>query len=166
MNNLVLSLGSNLGDRVQNLSSALYYLKEAGITIIKQSFIYETDPWGNTDQPDFYNQVIEAETGMNVLQTLKQILLIEKEMGRNRRQKWEPRIIDIDILFFNDEIINEEGLIVPHQHLHERAFVLIPLAEILPAKIHPVLQKTISEILLSIKDDDGGVRKLKTASHE
>jgi 2-amino-4-hydroxy-6-hydroxymethyldihydropteridine diphosphokinase len=152
MNRAVLGLGSNLGDRKKNLEQAAVLLADNGSLLLKESSVYETEPWGNKDQPVFYNQVVEIETTYNASALMTLILEIEKQMGRIRKEKWEPRVIDIDILFFNDEIISTENLTVPHPHLHERKFVLIPLKEILPNYIHPVFKKTVSEIFNQLKE--------------
>jgi 2-amino-4-hydroxy-6-hydroxymethyldihydropteridine diphosphokinase len=152
MNQAVLSLGSNVGDKLQHLYDAKKQLVENGSKIIKQSSVYETEAWGNKDQDAFYNEVIEVDTGMSTEWLMKLILYTEKSLGRTRDEKWAPRTIDIDILFFNDEIINQENLTIPHPHLHERKFVLIPLNEILPNLIHPVFKKTISQLLNELKD--------------
>ncbi|CAN5523710.1 2-amino-4-hydroxy-6-hydroxymethyldihydropteridinediphosphokinase [soil metagenome] len=154
MNDVVISLGSNMGNRLTHLETAIQQLKELPCILIKKSDVYETAAWGNTDQPSFYNQVIEIETELEPVSLMENILMIEKKMGRIRNRKWEPRIIDIDILFYNDANIQSAILHVPHPHLHERRFVLQPLFEILPSKIHPVLKKTISEMLNELKDTD------------
>jgi len=160
MNKAVLSLGSNVGERGANLEKAILLLQKLPCSVIKKSSVYKTAPWGNTHQPAFYNQVLEVETNLEADELLKAILHTEKSMGRTRTQKWEPRIIDIDILFFNDMQINAPMLTVPHPHLHERRFVLKPLAEILPEKIHPVFMETVSQLLHELRDD-GSVEKIK-----
>jgi len=163
MNTAVLSLGSNVGDRLDNLKKAIAHLKDLPGSLLKVSSVYETAPWGNTQQSSFYNQVIEIETTLTALELMERILSIEREMGRTRMKKWEPRIIDIDILFFSDEIIESKNLRIPHQHLHERRFILEPLNEIMPDFIHPVSKLKIHE-LLSDLTDDSSVEKLKTIS--
>lgn len=160
MNTAVLSLGSNTGDRHANLDAAILLLKASDILPVKKSGIYATTPWGKTDQPFFFNQVIEAATELGADELMETILGIEKKLGRTRNEKWEPRILDIDILFFNDEIIRSETVTIPHPHLHERRFVLAPLAEILPGKIHPVFGKTVSALISELQDP-GTVQKLK-----
>jgi 2-amino-4-hydroxy-6-hydroxymethyldihydropteridine diphosphokinase len=149
---VILSLGSNVGDKLQHLHDAKKQLAENGCKIIKQSSTYETEAWGNQNQDAFYNEVIEVETAMSAEWLIRLILYTEKSLGRIRNEKWAPRTIDIDILFFNDEIIHQENLRIPHPHLHERRFVLIPLNEILPSLIHPVFKKTISQLLNELKD--------------
>jgi len=153
MNSAVILLGSNLGDRMENLSKALSLIDiNAGLPE-KSSRVYETEPWGISEQPAYLNQVIEIRTLFSAGTLMNKLLSIENEMGRVRTEKWAPRIIDLDILFFNNEIINEEKLRVPHPHLHERRFVLEPLAEILPDMIHPLLKIRNIDLLHSLKDD-------------
>ena len=165
MNSAVLSLGTNIGDRLSNLSKALMLLKELPSRILKKSSVYETAPWGNTKQASFYNQLIEIKTSIIADDLMDNILRIEKKMGRARIKKWEPRIIDIDILFFNDEIIERRNLRIPHQHLHERRFILEPLNEILPQHVHPVLNLTVQQLLDQL-EDKSVVEKLKTVSQQ
>jgi 2-amino-4-hydroxy-6-hydroxymethyldihydropteridine diphosphokinase len=152
MNLAVLSLGSNVGNRLQYLKDAVMMLDKNGCRVVKHSSIYETEAWGNTEQASFYNEVIEVETQLSAPELMNTFLDIEKSLGRIRMEKWAPRTIDIDILFFNEEIIHEPDLTIPHPHLHERKFVLIPLNEILPNLMHPVLHKTVSELLGEMKD--------------
>jgi len=163
MNSAVLSLGTNIGNRISNLSEALKLLMEMPCRVMKISSVYETAPWGNTDQPSFYNQVVQIETAATAEALMENILRIEKKMGRTRNKKWEPRIIDIDILFFNQEIIDHMNLRIPHRHLHERRFILEPLNEILPQLIHPELKLDMEHLLLQL-DDSSVVEKLKTVS--
>ena len=152
-NKVYLLTGSNVGD-----SSAL--LKEAKLAIQKQvgeieaaSHLYKTAPWGNTNQQDFLNQVLAVNTILSATDVLKIILNIELQMGRTRKKKWAPRTIDIDILFFNNEFIQEENLIVPHPLLHQRRFTLVPLAEIAPNYSHPLLHQSIFNLLQHCNDD-------------
>lgn len=152
MENLFLLTGSNIGNSKQHLQQAKQFINERIGIIVKSSSVYKTEPWGNKDQQDFLNQVLLVETRLSAEDALIQLLQIEKEMGRNRIQKWEPRIIDIDILFYGDLIIKTEKLILPHPLLHERRFTLLPLAEIAAGYMHPVLHKTIEELLQSCND--------------
>ena len=147
MNTIYLLLGSNIGDAVAHLSSAKKYIEKEIGAIIKFSGIYKTAAWGNENQPDFLNQILIVHTRFTAQQTITKILSIEKEIGRMRSKKNAPRIIDIDILFFNNEIIRSTDLIVPHPEIQNRRFVLVPLNELSPEIIHPVLQKTIFELL-------------------
>ncbi len=156
-NNIIyLSLGSNLGNKKAYLQNALGELKKCRIKILKTSSIYKTEPIGFKDQPEFFNIVIKGETGLSPDELLQTILNIEKKMVRKREKKWGPRIIDIDILLFNDFIIKKKDLIIPHPYMHKRNFVLIPLLEIAPDIIFPQFKKNILEF---IKNNSGKVEK-------
>jgi len=159
MNSTYLLLGSNMGNSTELLSNAIEQIENKIGPLLLQSNLYATAAWGNTSQPDFLNQVIEVATQLDATETLKEILSIEKNMGRIRTVKNAPRIIDIDILFFNNEIINRIDLIVPHPEIQNRRFVLTPLNEIAPQMIHPVLNKTIDQ-LLSFCPDQLAVKKI------
>jgi 2-amino-4-hydroxy-6-hydroxymethyldihydropteridine diphosphokinase len=159
MNKTSLLLGSNMGNSIEILSTAIEQIEEKIGSVLLGSDLYATAAWGNTSQPDFLNQVIEVATPLDAAETLEIILSIEKNMGRIRTIKNAPRIIDIDILFFNNEIINRSNLIVPHPEIQNRRFVLTPLNEIAPQMIHPVLNKTIEQ-LLSICPDQLAVKKI------
>lgn len=144
-----IGIGSNLGEREKNCREAIRLLNkngENGITVVRQSSLIETEPWGMTDQPHFINMAAEVETELLPQQLLSLLMRIETGMGRNRTVKWGPRIIDLDILMYDDLKIETENLVIPHPLLHERDFVLGPLAEIAPDKIHPVLNKTIRKL--------------------
>ncbi|RPI24689.1 MAG: 2-amino-4-hydroxy-6-hydroxymethyldihydropteridine diphosphokinase [Chloroflexota bacterium] len=121
--------------------------------------VYQTAPWGFTDQPDFLNQVIQAETGLSPADLLAYIKRLEEELGRQPNFRYGPRLIDLDILFYDDLILASPGLAIPHAHLHERAFVLVPLADIAPNLVHPLLAKSVSELLIDI--DSSGVQPYK-----
>lgn len=159
MNTVYLLLGSNLGKSKEQLLQAIKYIEEYIGTVIKFSGLYSTAAWGNVKQPDFINQVIVVETLLHPLVLLKEILAIEKKMGRIRTVKNAARIIDIDILFFNNKIIKQKDLTIPHPEIQNRRFVLIPLVEIAGLKIHPVLKKTARE-LLKICPDKLNVQKI------
>ena len=152
MNKTYFLLGSNMGNSKQQLAAAIRLIKKNIGKVIRQSSLYSTAAWGNTNQPDFLNQVIIVETKLTALQSIKTILSIEKEMGRTRTVKNAPRIIDIDILFFNKEIIEEKSLTIPHAEIPNRRFVLIPLNELAPNFKHPVFQQSIHHLLKNCKD--------------
>jgi 2-amino-4-hydroxy-6-hydroxymethyldihydropteridine diphosphokinase len=158
MNNLYLLMGANMGHRINNFNTAKKKIEQLIGKIIRQSAIYETAAWGNTKQPDFLNQVLIIKTKLDAANTLKNLLLIEEKMGRIRLAKNEPRVIDLDILFFNKEIINENNLVVPHPQIQNRMFVLLPLKELSPNLKHPVLQKTAHQ-LCTICTDKLSVKK-------
>jgi 2-amino-4-hydroxy-6-hydroxymethyldihydropteridine diphosphokinase len=153
MNIAYLLTGGNLGDRAQNLHQAEQLLNKQCGTVIKKSSLYETAAWGNSNQPAFLNQALALETTLNAKQLIRKILKIEKIMGRVREEKYGPRLIDIDILLFNSEIINISFLKIPHPEMQNRRFVLMPLHEIAPAIIHPLSHKSISELLTECKDE-------------
>ena len=152
MNKAYLLIGGNLGDRQQNLEKARALFSQQCGTIIKLSSVYETDAWGNTEQPAFLNQAIEIETKFDAKKLMRWILKTEKNMGRIRNDKYGPRNIDIDILLFNEEQLNYSFLKVPHPELHNRRFALVPLAEIAPEAIHIVFKKTIKTLLNECSD--------------
>ena len=141
-----LSLGSNLGDRVANLQEAVRCLESYGKVTAKSSF-YETEPMEFTEQPWFLNCAVAFETKMGPHQLLETVLSIEKTMGRQRLVPKGPRLIDIDILFFDDHVESSAALTVPHPALHQRRFVLGPLAEIAPNVKHPILKQSVKEML-------------------
>jgi 2-amino-4-hydroxy-6-hydroxymethyldihydropteridine diphosphokinase len=148
-----LLIGGNLGDRKENLLTAISLISEQCGSLTKSSSVYETEAWGITDQPSFLNQALEISTSLNARQLMRKILKIEKEMGRVRKEKLGPRIIDIDILLFENEIHDLRFLNIPHPELQNRRFVLVPLAEIDPTLQHPVLKKTIAELLEECPDN-------------
>ena len=150
--NVVLLLGGNLGDRFQNIINAVNAIKEFVGSIQKKSSLYETAAWGITDQPHFLNQVVVVQTILSAQQVIEKILFIEKQLGRERLVKMGPRIIDIDILFYDDTIIEKENLIIPHPRLQERKFVLEPLNELIPNYIHPILNKSVKVLLQECTD--------------
>ena len=158
MNKTYLLLGSNIGDSQLQISVAIKKIEQKIGNLIRQSKLYSTAAWGDTRQPDFLNQVILVETSLTPLETMQTILAIEKEMGRVRTLKNAPRIIDIDILFFNKVVLDEPMLTLPHPEIHNRRFVLIPLNELAPNLHHPVLGLSIHE-LLEICPDRLNVKK-------
>ena len=152
MNSTYLLIGGNLGNRIENLAMARSLIENELGKIIKVSSIYETAAWGITKQPDFLNQVLLIKTKFSPEKMMQLILSIENKMGRVRTQKNASRIIDIDILFFNDEIINNENLTIPHPEIQNRKFALIPLNEIASDLVHPVFKQSIKNLLSTSKD--------------
>ncbi len=158
MNKTYLLLGSNMGNSPDQLATAIHHIGKKTGKLIRKSALYTTAAWGNTHQPDFLNQIIVIKTTLTAAETLQSILAIEIIMGRVRTVKNAPRIIDIDILFFNKEIINQDDLIIPHPEIENRRFVLIPLNQIAPRLVHPSLKKSIHH-LLSVCPDNLNVKK-------
>ncbi len=153
-----LLLGANLGDREATLTKAIALISERIAPVILASSLYETAPWGVEDQPAYLNQVIELSTEKTVYFVLQTALSIEKELGRERRLRWGARIIDIDVLFYGNKILTSDELEVPHPRLHQRKFTLVPLVEIAPNFVHPLLQKTNQQLLHECTDE--GIVKL------
>lgn len=153
MNKVFIITGGNIGDRKKNLETAEKMIEEQIGNIIQTSKIYETDAWGINDQPSFYNQVFIVETNFSADEVIKKILKIEEEMGRMRTIKNAARNIDIDILFFNDDIVNEQNLTIPHPQIANRRFVLMPLNEIASKKNHPIYNKSVAQLLAECKDE-------------
>lgn len=160
MNEAYLLTGGNIGDRLMNLQQACFKIEKQAGAILRKSDVYETAAWGLTEQNSFLNQVLLISTMYNAEELLQKLLYIEQESGRKRVVKMGPRIIDIDILFYNNEIISTSDLIVPHPQITNRRFVLTPLNEIAPDFVHPVLQETITE-LLEICPDNLKVKKYR-----
>jgi 2-amino-4-hydroxy-6-hydroxymethyldihydropteridine diphosphokinase len=152
INTIYLGIGGNIGDRWQALEicrNKLFLLGE----VKECSQVYKTAAWGNTNQTEFYNQVIKIITTYSAAESLQMIQHIEANMGRIRKDKWGERIMDIDILFYNNEVIEDSNLQIPHPLLHTRKFVLVPLAEIASSFFHPILRKNIATLLLECNDD-------------
>lgn len=153
-NKVILSLGSNLGDRESNLLKVIKYLNNYNIlNELKISNIYETPPFGVDDQPDYLNMCISGYTNQSALTLISLLKNLEIEIGRIDRGKWKEREIDIDILFYEDLVLNNEKLILPHPRLHERKFVLTPATEIEANFIHPIFEKPLIKLLEECKDD-------------
>ncbi|MCH1472827.1 MAG: 2-amino-4-hydroxy-6-hydroxymethyldihydropteridine diphosphokinase [Bacteroidia bacterium] len=150
---LVLSLGSNLGNRYAYLLRAIHKIEKYFNSKPVVAHFYETPPWGNENQSRFINTAIYLHTDITIDQCLKKVQAIEKEMGRLKTEKWGPRIIDIDILFYEYDVLETDIITVPHQHLHQRAFVLKPLQDILPNFIHPLKNKAIIQLIDDIDDN-------------
>jgi 2-amino-4-hydroxy-6-hydroxymethyldihydropteridine diphosphokinase len=144
---IFLLLGSNMGDRFHHLDEARKLLR----TVRATSSVYVTAAWGKTDQREFYNQVVEVDSKLTPEELLENIQAIEIAMGRERIEKWGPRIIDIDILLYKDKVVNTERLTIPHPEMQNRRFTLVPLLE-LTDMVHPVLKKTIGQLLQECKD--------------
>lgn len=155
---IYLGLGSNLGDRAAYLQSAIQELPPK-IIVITKSPIYQTQPWGYSEQEDFLNQVIQGETELQPYELLAYIKALEIWLGRTPTFQNGPRQIDIDILFYDDQILQSPDLNIPHSHLHERAFCLVPLADIAPDLVHPSLNQSVKEILTNL--DRSGVEFYK-----
>lgn len=159
MNEVFLLLGSNLGDRFCFLRDAIVSIEKNIAPIVKASSIYETEAWGKTDEPNYLNQVVMIKTDLPAATILQKILEVERSLGRERKERWGSRTIDIDILFYGDQIITEENLTVPHPRLHLRRFTLEPLVEIDPDIFHPVLKQKVVELKNKL-DDNLIVKKL------
>jgi 2-amino-4-hydroxy-6-hydroxymethyldihydropteridine diphosphokinase len=146
-----------MGNRAANLELVHSLISRNVGIVSKESSVYEAEPWGVVDQKNYYNQVLCVKTALEPAALLHKCQVMEQKMGRVRMLKWEPRIIDIDILFFNDLVIEEEALTIPHPLLQERNFVLKPLCEIAANWRHPVLNKTVQELLEICTDDTSAV---------
>lgn len=152
MNKILLSTGSNVGDRLDNLRRAKAMLVENIGPVLEESHVYESEAWGLEDQRLFLNQVCSIKTSKTPEEVLEQIQNIESKMGRIRTQKWAQRLIDIDILFYEDVVISNKNLKIPHPHLQDRNFVLTPLLEIAPEVVHPKLKCSIKELFMKCTD--------------
>lgn len=154
MNIVFLGIGTNLGDREGNLKDSVSAIKEHIGPIVKMSSVYETEPWGFEAKNDFLNMVVKVETNLNPSGVLGAILMIETLLGRIRGEKqYVSRLIDIDIILFGDQVLDEKSLKVPHPLLPERKFVLLPLYEIEPELVHPFLKRSIESLLESCQDN-------------
>ena len=151
-----LALGSNLGDRLANLKQAIVALPPQ-MEVSAKSSVYETPPWGYEDQPKFLNQVIKAKTYLDPEPLLKHLKRLEIALGRKESFPNGPRLIDMDILFYDDLVLNTAALVIPHPRLHERGFVLLPLTDINPELVHPVNKKNVREMAAGC--DMGGIEK-------
>lgn len=153
-NKVYLLLGSNMGARLQLLEEAIKNISIQVGKVTSQSSIYETAAWGKTDQPGFLNVAIEVTTALTPLEVLNKALAIEAQLGRVREEKWGTRLIDIDIIFYNNEVLSiPNQLEIPHPEMQNRKFVLVPLVEIAPELLHPVFHTSISSLLTALDDD-------------
>jgi 2-amino-4-hydroxy-6-hydroxymethyldihydropteridine diphosphokinase len=144
-----LALGTNMGNRLSNLKTAISNLTPQ-MSVKKKSLVYETPPWGFTDQASFLNQVVEVKTYLQPEALLAHLKRLESALGRIPNFQNGPRLIDIDILFFDDLVLDTPPLVLPHPRLHERAFVLVPLADLAPDFVHPIFHKAVSELLANV----------------
>jgi len=148
----ILHLGSNVGNRANHIDLAEIMISKRIGDIIDKSKVYETEAWGKTDQDPFYNRAISVLTSRTAEALLEEIYIIESKMGRVRSEKWGPRVIDIDIIFYGQEIINNDHLIIPHSELSNRNFVLTPLMDICPDYNHPIMDKSVTELQAACAD--------------
>lgn len=159
MNNAYLLIGGNLGDRLANLNNAKIEIELHCGKIISSSAIYETAAWGFTEQPPFFNQALQVETALSATELMQQLLSIELSLGRERLLPLGPRSIDLDIIYFNNEIIHNDIVSIPHPRMEQRNFVLIPLNEIAPTFLHPVLHISTRSLLEQCKDESHVYKK-------
>ena len=153
MHLVYIALGTNLGERLANLHDAINALAP-DVRVLHESTIYETPPWGYTDQPAFLNMVVEAETSLSPRALLEYLKQREDELGRVKNFRYGPRHIDLDILFYDDLVLEDERLQIPHPRLHERAFVLVPLNDLAPDFVHPVLGVDVKSLLGGVDSDE------------
>lgn len=153
MNDLLIGLGSNEGNRTANLALAHRLLSRNIGIVLRESSVYETTPWGGVEQAPYYNQVLWVKTVLSLEDAFRKCQILEQKMGRQRQEQWGPRIIDVDVLYYNQEQVSTTTLTVPHRHLHERRFVLQPLCEIAPDYHHPVLNQTTEQLLAACTDE-------------
>ncbi|MBI5403877.1 MAG: 2-amino-4-hydroxy-6-hydroxymethyldihydropteridine diphosphokinase [Ignavibacteriae bacterium] len=154
-----LGLGSNIGDKKMFIESAVLRISEITRTkVIRSSLLYRTEPWGIKNQDFFLNSVVEIETGLKPEELLKELKKIETSVGREKREKWHEREIDIDILFYDGIIFENDQVKIPHPELHKRNFVLVPMCELNPEFVHPVIKKSMLELLNESEDISAVIR--------
>ena len=166
MSTVYIGIGSNLGDRLGYIREAIAKMGQSQeIEIRRASSVYETEPVGHKEQPRFLNMVLELKTSFEPSNLLEHLLRIEDQMGRKRDQAWGPRNIDLDILFYDDVVINSDRLTLPHPRMHQRRFVLVPLAEIAPKVVLPSLKKTVERLLKELcVDSNSGKNESEVSS--
>ena len=154
-----IGLGSNQGEKIKNCETAIgEFLQSVGGVLVSQSSWHRTEPWGIEDQDWFINGVIQVKTGLEPYELLNRLKQIESRLGRKDNGRWGPRTIDLDILFYDDLLFESEDLEIPHPRISERKFVLLPLVEVAPHFIHPVLKKTVKELLKEVSDQKRVIR--------
>lgn len=146
-------LGSNQGNKFDNLETAIAHIQKRIGEVTQKSSLYTTAAWGKTNQPDFINQAIEVKTFLSPINMMETLLMIENEMGRLRKVRWGKRKIDLDLIFYDDCIIESDILIIPHPRMHIRNFVLIPLKELIPDYSHPIFKQSIRELYAWCQDE-------------
>jgi len=150
MSTVYIGIGSNLGEREENCLHAIELLTHEGIVVKRRSLMYETEPWGVKDQPRFINMVVEIETEIGPQRLLQILKTIEQRLGRVDISRWGPRCIDLDIIFYDDIVLMDEGIQIPHPMMHQREFVLRPLSEIAAEQMHPLLKRSVKDLLAEI----------------
>jgi len=157
-----IALGTNLGERLDNLRATIQSMPPE-VNVLAESHIYETPPWGYENQPAFLNMVLKAETNLEPEALLTYLKQLEVELGREQNFRWGPRLIDLDILFYDDLVIDTPPLVIPHPRLHERAFVLVPLADVAADLVHPKFHLQVKELLSKVSQQD--IKRIDDKKH-